>query len=155
MNTRPASAGLFLPPKLLLNCSLRPAQPLEKTLSFAAEASRPSLETLKMSNDDDTKLIRTLAPQEFPTTPTNIQFCWRIELGKELEDLIWEKVVGAIFDIALPNNPSVAVVGRPGISATNDTIHVDIFDDSGRRICSLNIEERGAGATRVMWDESR
>ena len=106
------------------------------------------------NDDDDTKLIRTLAPQEFPTHSINVQFCWRIELGKELEDIIWEKVMGAISEIALPNNPSVAVVGRPGISATNDTIHVDIFDDAGRRVCSLNIDERGAGATRVIWHDS-
>jgi len=109
-----------------------------------------------MSNDDDdTKLIRTLAPQEFPTQSINIQFCWRIELGKEAEDIIWQKVLSALSEVALPNSPSVAVVGRPGISATSDTIHVDIFDDFGRRACTLAIEERGTGATRVMWHDSQ
>jgi len=108
-----------------------------------------------MSNDnDDTKLIRTLAPQEFAAQSISLQFCWRADLGKELEDQIWQNVLSALSDIALPNNPSVAVVGRPGLSTTNDTIHVDIFDDLGRRACSLAIEERGAGATRVMWHES-
>jgi len=109
-----------------------------------------------MNNDgDDTKLIRTLAPQEFPTASISLQFCWRAELGKELEDEIWQKVLSALSDVALPSNPSVAVVGRPGLSTTNDTLHVDIFDDFGRRVCTLTIEERGAGATRVMWHESQ
>ena len=89
-----------------------------------------------MSNDDDdTKLIRTLAPQEFAAQSINLQFCWRVDLGKELEDQIWQHVLSALSDIALPNNPSVAVVGRPGLSTINDTIHVDIFDDFGRRAC--------------------
>lgn len=109
-----------------------------------------------MNNDnDDTKLIRTLVPQEFPTDPIHIQFCWRIEPGKEAEDQIGQKVLSALSDVALPNTPSVAVVGRPGISATNDTIHVDIFDELGRRVCTLAIDKRGAGAVRVMWHESQ
>jgi hypothetical protein len=108
-----------------------------------------------MSNDDDdTQLVRTLAPHEFPTRSIDLQFCWRIDLGKELEDQIWQKVLSALSDVALPNDPSVAVVGRPGLSTTNDTIHIDIFDDLGRRVCTLTIEERGAGSTRVMWHES-
>lgn len=105
------------------------------------------------NNEDETQLVQTLSPHEFPTTTVKLQFYWRANFGATAEQQIRQKVLDAASEVAVQSNPSVAVVGRPGLSPTSDTINVDLFDESGRRVCSLSIAERGAGATRVMTYE--
>lgn len=107
------------------------------------------------NDEDETQLIQTLSPHEFPTVPLKLQFYWRANLGRDLEEKIRKKVLDAVSEVADQSKPAVAVVGRPGLSPTSDTINVDLFDNSGRRVCSLSITERGAGATRVMSYEPK
>jgi len=105
-------------------------------------------------NDEDrTELIRTLSPHEFPSSPISLQFYWRANYGADVEQQIRQKVLDAVSEVAVQNKPKVAVVGRPGLSPQNDFVNVDLFDESGRRICALSIEKHGTGATRVLTHE--
>ena len=86
------------------------------------------------NDDDETQLVETLAPSEFPTAPLKLQFYWRANFETGVEQQIREKVLDAVSEVAVQSEPSVAVVGRPGLSPTSNTVNVDLFDQSGRSL---------------------
>lgn len=108
---------------------------------------------MEKNDDDATQLIQALSPHEFPTAPASLQFYWRANLGANVEQQIRTKVLDAISEVAVQSKPTVAVVGRPDLSPKTDEVNVDLFDESGRRVCALSIGDRGAGSTRVVTYE--
>lgn len=101
-------------------------------------------------SDDDTKLVRTLAPEEFPAEPAKLIFEWRAQFGDRAQAEIRQKVLDALRAKKLEGTPSIAVVARPGRSLADETVGVAIWDGSGNRLCSMTIDDNGFGKLYVL-----
>jgi hypothetical protein len=104
-----------------------------------------------MSNRaDDTTNVRTLPPHQFPSEPIALDFDWRAELNDRAEAQVRQTVYDALRLAELDGVPAVAIVRRLGLSFADDTLNVDVYDGTGKRLCMLRIAENGFGNLSLM-----
>ena len=104
-----------------------------------------------MSNEaDETAIVRTLPPHEFPSEPIAVNFDWRAELNDSAEAHVRQTVYDALNLAELDGSPIVAIVRRLGLSLADDTLNVDVYDGTGKRVCALRIAENGFGRLSLL-----
>jgi len=99
-----------------------------------------------MDDNDETKLIRTLAPDELPSDPQMPTFDWRINVAETLRALIERKVLNALSsNLELAATPAIVIVIRSNTSGIDRIVQADIMDSDARRLGTVRITDNGAG----------
>ena len=104
-----------------------------------------------MSNKfDETTVLRTLPPHEFPSEPIALDFDWRAELNDRAEAHVRQAIYDALKLSEWESVPTVAIIRRQGLSLADDSLNVDVYDDAGKRLCALRIAENGFGKLNLL-----
>ena len=104
-----------------------------------------------MSNEaDETAIVRTLPPHQFPSEPIALDFDWRVELNDRAEAHARQAIYDALRLAELDGAPTVAVIRRQGLSLADDSLNVDVYDDTGKRLCALRIADNGFGELNLL-----
>ena len=99
-----------------------------------------------MTDDDETTLIRTLAPGEFPSRALRPDFDWRIDISEQLKALVEHKILNALDSgLGLSAEPAVVIVYHSDANAHEKMVRADIMDTSSTRLGILRIADNGAG----------
>ena len=107
-----------------------------------------------MNDDNETQLIKTLAPSDFPSQPLRPDFDWRSDINEQMKPLIEHKVLNALNSrLGLPREPAIVIVYHSDVNALEKMVRADIMDASSTRLGTLRIADNGAGKVYFTRDE--